>query len=97
LSLLDTADIAEYGSDIALAVDDVTWKTRKKKTWSEMNFNHMPLQAAIPILRKFQNDNKNSEATILNYLATKVGTTKDVVFNKYPGRFFCEKILCHQG
>src|SRR6185436_20980771 len=82
-ALLDTADRAEYGSDIALAVDDVTWKTRKKKSWAEMNFNHMPLQAAIPILRKFQNDNKNSEATILNYLAGKVGTTKDLVLDKF--------------
>jgi hypothetical protein len=48
-----------------------------------MNFNHMPLQAAIPILRKFQNDNKNSEATILNYLANKVGTNKDIVLDKF--------------
>lgn len=83
VSLLDTADVATYADDIALAVDDATWKTKKKKTWSEMNFNHMPLQAALPILRKFQNDNKNSEATILNYLATKVGTTTDVVLDKF--------------
>src|SRR5687768_9403845 len=83
LSLLDTADMATYGDDIALDIDDETWKRRKKKSWSEMNFNHMPLQAAIPILRKFQNDVKNSEATILNYLANKVGTTTDVVLDKF--------------
>lgn len=82
-ALLDTADRAQYGKDIALAIDDETWKAKKKKSWSEMNFNHMPLQAALPILRKFQNDNKNSEATILNYLATKVGTTTDVVLSKF--------------
>jgi len=81
--LLDTSDLADYGDDIALAVDDETWKKKKKKSWAEMNFNHMPLQAAIPILRKFQNDNKNSEATILNYLANKVGTTKEYVLNKF--------------
>jgi gliding motility-associated protein GldM len=83
ISLLDTADRATYAKDIALAVDDETWKKKKKKSWSEMNFNHMPLQAAIPILRKYQNDAKNSEATILNYLANKVGTTTDVVLDKF--------------
>jgi len=83
ISLLDTADVATYGKDIALAVDDETWKKKKKKSWSEMNFNHMPLQAALPILRKFQNDVKNSEATVLNYLANKVGTTKDLVLDKF--------------
>lgn len=83
LSLLDTADVATYGDDIALDIDDQTWQRRKKKSWSEMNFNHMPLQAALPILRKFQNDVKNSEATILNYLANKVGTTTDVVLDKF--------------
>lgn len=83
LALFDKDDLAQYGDDIALGVDDQTWKTKKKKSWSEMNFNHMPLQAALPILRKYQNDNKNSEATVLNYLATKVGTTTDVVLDKF--------------
>jgi gliding motility-associated protein GldM len=83
LALFDTADLATYADDIALSIDDETWKKRKKKSWEEMNFNHMPLQAALPILRKFQNDNKNSEATVLNYLAVKVGTTTDVVLDKF--------------
>lgn len=83
ISLLDTADMATYADDIALDIDDQSWQRRKKKSWSEMNFNHMPLQAALPILRKFQNDVKNSEATILNYLANKVGTTTDVVLDKF--------------
>jgi gliding motility-associated protein GldM len=82
-ALLDPEDVATYGDDIALDIDDESWKKRKKKSWSEMNFNHMPLQAALPILRKFQNDTKNSEATILNYLANKVGTTTDVVLDKF--------------
>ncbi|MFZ1675759.1 MAG: gliding motility protein GldM, partial [Saprospiraceae bacterium] len=82
-ALFDTADVTKYGKDISLSIDDETWKKRRKKSWSEMNFNHMPLQAAIPILRKFQNDNKNTEATILNYLAGKVGTTTDAVFEEF--------------
>lgn len=83
IALFDTADVVAYADDIALGIDDTTWKKKKKKSWSEMNFNHMPLQAALPILRKFQNDNKNSEATVLNYLANKVGTTTDVVLDKF--------------
>src|SRR6187402_449686 len=83
VSLIDSADRATYSKDIALSIDDETWKHKKKKSWSEMNFNHMPLQAALPILRKYQNDNKNSEATVLNYLANKVGTTTDVVLDKF--------------
>lgn len=83
IALFDEEDKAVYSKDIALGVDDETWQKKKKKSWSEMNFNHMPLQAALPILRKFQNDAKNSEATVLNYLANKVGTTTDVVLDKF--------------
>ncbi len=97
MALLDTADVGKYGDDIALGVDDVSWKKKKKKSWAEMNFNHMPLQAAIPILRKFQNDNKNSEATILNYLATQVGTTTDVVLDKFAVVSAAEKSYVIKG
>lgn len=83
ISLLDPEDVEKYGKDISLDIDDATWKAKKKKSWSELNFKQMPLQAAIPILRKFQNDAKNSEATILNYLAGKVGTTTDLVLDKF--------------
>ena len=32
ISLIDTADRAKYSQDIALGVDDETWKTKKKKS-----------------------------------------------------------------
>src|SRR5690606_34253799 len=83
ISLLDPEDVEKYSHDISLDIDDTTWKSKKKKSWAEMNFKQMPLQAALPILRKFQNDAKNSEATLLNYLAGKVGTTTDLVLDKF--------------
>lgn len=84
INLFDEEDRAKYAKDIALDIDDVTWKERKKKSWAEMNFKSMPLQAALPILRKFQNDVKNSEATVLNYLGNKVGAgADDVVLDKF--------------
>ena len=85
LSFVDTADRA--ATNIPLEVDDATWqqakKNKRKKTWAEFNFNHMPLQAALPILNKFKNDAKASEGELLKYLANKVGTTTDVVLDKY--------------
>jgi gliding motility-associated protein GldM len=75
LELVDQEDQADFSSQIALKVDDETWtKSRKRiKSWEEFNFKQMPLQAAIPILTKFKNDAKSSEAAILNYLINKVG------------------------
>ncbi len=60
---------------ISLAVDDDTWQEYKKPSWEDFTFGHMPVAACYPILRKFQNDAKNSEATILGFLAQQVGQT----------------------
>jgi gliding motility-associated protein GldM len=37
----------------------------------------------MPIFSKFTNDIKSSEATVLNYLATKVGLTQEVVLDQF--------------
>lgn len=39
-----------------------------KKNWTQLNFDMVPSIAAITILSKFQNDVKNSEAQIIDYL-----------------------------
>ena len=87
LNLIDEEDKESVGKEIPTLVDDETWKIKKKKkknyTWSTFNFSHMPVQAVLPILRKFQNDVKSTESEFLNYLANKVGTTKDVVLDKF--------------
>lgn len=44
----------------------------RKKTWSEANFDMVPTIAAVTILSKFQNDIKNSEAQVIDYLYSKI-------------------------
>jgi len=84
IELTDEDNRATFSKEIPTIIDDETWKTKESaKSWSEFNFNHMPVQATVPILRKFQNDVKSSESAFLNYLAGKVGTTTEVVLDKY--------------
>ena len=73
----------EFTKTVSINIDDESWQKKKKKSWSHFNFSHMPLQAVLPILSKFRNDVKSTESAFLNYLAGKVGTTTDVVIDKY--------------
>lgn len=84
MTFVDAEDSTAFKASIPVIVDDKTWREKDgKKSWSEFNFKQMPVQATIPILRKFQNDVIGAEAAVLNYLAGKVGTTTDVVLDKY--------------
>jgi len=83
LDLIPAEDQAEFAKSMAVQLDEKTWKDSDKKTWQEFNFSHMPVQAVLPIFSKFRNDVKSTEAAFLNYLAGKVGTTTDVVIDKY--------------
>ncbi len=88
LDMADDEDRESLSKEIPSIVDDKTWKDKygDKKgeySWSKFNFSHMPVQAVLPILRKFQNDVISTESSFLNYLAGKVGTTKDLVVDKF--------------
>jgi len=84
LEFVDEDDKVSFMKEIAVQVDDETWQAKGKKSWSEMNFKQMPLQATIPIFTKFINDVKSTESAGLNYLATKVGAgSTEVVLDKY--------------
>jgi gliding motility-associated protein GldM len=86
LSYVDEEDRATIDAKLPLRIDDESWKNsidKSKKSWSDFNFRQMPLQATLPILNKFVNDAKASEATVLNYLLEQVGTSKDVVLDKF--------------
>lgn len=43
------------------------------KTWEEYTFGHMPVAAVYPMLRKFQNDAKTTEAAVISFLAEQMG------------------------
>ncbi len=85
LSLFNDDEREKYANNIPLQIDDEAWKhdLMKRKNWADFTFNHMPLTATLPIFSKFQNDAKASEAAVLNYLLGKVGSTDDLVFDKY--------------
>jgi len=85
LQLVDDSNRVSMASEIPIAIDEESWKNspNPKKGWSDFTFGHMPLGATMPIFSKFKNDIKSSEAAVLNYLASKVGLTKDVVLDKF--------------
>ena len=84
LEFIDEEDREAFKADIAVSVDDQTWQDKGKASWSHMNFDHMPLQATLPLFSKYINDVKSTESAALNYLGKKVGIGKeDVVLDKF--------------
>ena len=84
LEHIDEDDRERFLKEIAVSVDDETWRNRGKASWSHMNFDRMPVQAVIPIFNKYINDVKSTEAAALNYLGKKVGIGKeDVVLSEF--------------
>ena len=53
-----------------------------KKNWTQTNFDMVPSIAAITILSKFQNDVKNSEAQVIDYLYGQINA-QDFTFDTY--------------
>ncbi len=86
LELIDEDDREAFQKEVALAIDDETWKKSKKKrknaSWEAFNFRQMPLAATMPIFTKFKNDAKATEASVLNYLMGKVGG-EEIVLDKF--------------
>jgi len=84
LNLINEEDKASFEKKIAVQIDDQTWRDKDKKSWAHRNFDHMPLQAVIPLFSKYINDVKSTESAALNYLADKVGKGSiNLVFEDY--------------
>ena len=64
-------DITKTIEALALTIEE----PKDDKTWEATTFGYMPVAGVYPLLRKFQTDAKNSEAAIINYLASKIGGT----------------------
>lgn len=54
----------------------------ENKSWEEYTFGHMPVAAIYPMLRKFQNDARTSEAAVVNFLASQIGKM-EVTYDKF--------------
>jgi len=52
------------------------------KGWTQNYFHMTPTIAAVTILSKFQNDVKNTESQMIDYLHSQIGQVK-IVFNKF--------------
>ncbi len=83
LSLIDDSLRTGMESEIALTIDDETWRHSKtKKSWEEFTFKMMPLGACQPIFTKLINDAKSSENAVLNHFSRKLGG-EDVILDKF--------------
>ena len=84
LQFIDDDAKEAFKKEISVQIDDQTWRDKEKKSWAHMNFDHMPLQAVIPLFSKYINDVKATESAALNYLAGKVGKGgATIVLDKY--------------
>jgi len=74
--------------DFTIAIDDAYKAAEKYNeadeagSWAEFTFGHMPVAAIYPMLRKFQNDAKTTEAAVINYLANNMGKM-ELTYDKF--------------
>jgi len=86
LAFVDPKEKAEFEKSLPLRVE--IGKSHghnshgpKNATWTSYHFNMVPTIAAVTILSKFQNDVKNSESRIVDYLYAQIGAN-DFKFDK---------------
>lgn len=68
------AALEELRNEITLtSSENYKPENHENKSWSEYTFGYMPVAALYPMLRKFQNDARTSEAAVVNFLAGQMG------------------------
>lgn len=80
--LFDNTVIERIMSKLPMEVDEESWKSSDKNSWEAYTFGYMPVAAVYPLLTKFQNDARTSEALIINEMAGLIGKTS-LVFDKF--------------
>ncbi|HEX3023680.1 MAG TPA: gliding motility protein GldM, partial [Chitinophagaceae bacterium] len=94
---VDTAINAQFKN--ALPLDLAIPKSKSgnsKMTWTTAYFHMTPTVAALTILSKFQNDVKNSEASIVDFLHSKVGEVK-VQYDQFAAIASADKAYAMEG
>lgn len=64
-----------FQQNLPLKINDIP-ADAEQKNWVDFTFKQMPLAAVLPLLSKFQNDLKVSEAAILKHFLGKTGATR---------------------
>ena len=73
----------EFSKNFPIDLNIPVSQTGSQKTdWSSAYFHMTPTIASLTILSKFQNDVKNTEAQMVDYLLSQVGSVK-VVFDEF--------------
>lgn len=74
LALIDKPeDKKNFESQMPLNImENIKGQEGETKTWEEANFHMVPTIACLTLLNKFQNDAKNSEAQVIDYLLSQI-------------------------
>ncbi len=75
LNILEEEEKQRFSRTLPLKINPIPENTTKNN-WVEFTFQQMPLAAVLPILSKFQNDLKVSEAILLKHFMGKTGITR---------------------
>ena len=71
----DEAEKTRLAQNMPLKINPLPANSNKKD-WTTFTFQQMPVAAVLPLLSKFQNDLKVSEALLLKYFLGKTGITR---------------------
>ncbi|MEL7220662.1 MAG: GldM family protein, partial [Bacteroidota bacterium] len=74
--------IQSVAQEMPFDVDDETWKTTDKNSWSEFKFKQMPVAAVLPLISQMQADLKASEANMINDMINLAGG-KTITFDQF--------------
>lgn len=99
LSFLDdTTYQSQLRRQTSLRADNAAKKDAngKQQTWASIYLEHSPLAGVTAMMSRIQNDARNLESDVLNYLATKVGADK-IKVDKLEAKIIAPSSYIMQG
>lgn len=85
LSFIPEEDLEEHPFDgvaISMNPDVYHGATPPRESWEDFMFSRMPLQAVLPIFRKYINDVRLTENNVLNYYLNRIGG-EEIIFDDF--------------